>query len=264
MNYAKIQGTTLITYPYTMGNFIKDNNNTTYPPGTDWVALFPKTAAAIGDYSLVQVNPVPQPSFDAATQICTEGTPALVNGSWEQTWVVSGLPLATGQANKTVQIQQAYNSATDYVPITIDGTAYQADNTQATQALNLSLTITANAAVQSPAWAANTEYTAGVSRCSVDGVILFCSTSGKSGSSAPTPPTTFGTPVTDGTAAWELMGRKVYLQGGSFVMMTPQQILSAFQQGELYLHQMSDQLEALLAQINAATTVSAVEAIVWP
>ena len=166
--------------------------------------------------------------------------------------------LQQAQSAQIALVTQGYNAATDYVPVTINGTTYQVDNTAGKQALNLSLTITANAMMQSPAWAADTDYSAG-SYCSVGGVILFCSTAGKSGTSAPTPPTTFGTPVTDGTAAWELLGRKVYLQGGSFVYMTPQQLMSAFQQGEIYLHQMSDKLELLKAEINAATTVTEVQ-----
>ena len=190
----------------------------------------------------------------------------VVNGALTQTnpyAPTAAQLLAQAQAAQKSIVTKGYNAATDYVPVTIDGTTYQADNTQSKQALNLSLAITANAAVQSSAWAADTEYAAG-QLCSVSGVILFCSTPGKSGTSAPTPPTTFGTPVTDGTAAWELMGRKVYLQDRSFVLMTPQQIMSAFQQGELYLHQMSDQLESLIAQIDAAQTSGAVAAIVWP
>ena len=170
--------------------------------------------------------------------------------------------LAQAQADQISILTKGYNAATDYVPVTINGTAYQVDNTPGKQALNLSLAITANAMLNSPAWAASTEYAAG-SYCSVGGVILFCSTAGKSGTSAPTPPTTFGTPVTDGTCQWELMGRKVYLQGGGFVYMTPQQIIGAFQQGELYLHQMSDKLELLKAEINAASTVSAVQSVIW-
>ena len=170
--------------------------------------------------------------------------------------------LAQAQTAQKALITQGYNTATDYVPVIINGTTYQVDNTAGKQALNLSLTITANAVMQAPAWAASTEYTAGA-YCNVGGVILFCSASGKSGTSAPTPPTTFGTPVTDGSAEWELLGRKVYLQGGSFVYMTPQQIMSAFQQGELYLHQMSNQLELLKSEIMAATTVSAVQSIIW-
>ena len=171
--------------------------------------------------------------------------------------------LQQAQSTQNALVTQGYNAATDYVPVTINGTTYQVDNTAGKQALNLSLTITANAMLNSPAWAASTDYSAGA-YCSVNGVILFCSTAGKSGTSAPTPPTSFGTSVTDGTAEWELMGRKVYLQGGSFVYMTPQQIMSAFQQGELYLHQMSNQLESLIAQISAATTVADVQAITFP
>ena len=166
--------------------------------------------------------------------------------------------LAQAQSAQIALVTQGYNTATDYVPITINGTAYQVDNTPSKQALNLSLTITANAMTQSPAWAASTDYSAGA-YCSVGGVILFCSTAGKSGTTPPTPPTAFGTPVTDGTCQWELLGRKIYLQGGSFVYMTPQEIMSAFQQGELYLHQMSDKLELLKAEINAATTVTEVQ-----
>ena len=194
------------------------------------------------------------------------GTWYVVNGTLTQTNPYAPTAaelLAQAQAAQKSIVTKGYNAATDYVPVTIDGTTYQVDNTTAKQALNLSLAITANAAVQSSAWAADTEYTAG-QLCSVSGVILFCSTSGKSGSTAPTPPTTFGTPVTDGTVEWELMGRKVYLQGGAFVLMTPQQIMSAFQQGELYLHQMGNQLEALQAQIEASATVAEVQAIVWP
>ncbi len=194
--------------------------------------------------------------------------------NWQQLVIVNGeivaapdsVLLQQAQSAQIALVTQGYNTATNYVPVTINGTTYQVDNTPSKQALNLSLTITANGMLSAPAWAASTEYssTPATSYCAVNGVILFCSTAGESGASAPTPPTTFGTPVTDGTCQWELLGRKVYLQGGGFVLMTPQQIMEAFQQGELYLHQMSDQLESLNAQIMAATTVSAVQAIVWP
>ena len=111
MSYAKIQNTTVVTYPYSYGNFVSDNNNTNYPPGIDWVSLFPQTAAAKGGYSLVEVQPEPQPTFDSLTQTCTEGTPALVNGVWQQTWTTSDLPLATAQQNKLQSLAQAYQSA---------------------------------------------------------------------------------------------------------------------------------------------------------
>lgn len=204
----------------------------------------------------------PDGTIPAGAIVCTQeqaqNFQAYVPSSGEIVSAPSAVLLAQAQTAQKALVTKGYEAATDYAPVTINGTAYQVDNTAGKQALNLSLAITANAILQSPAWAASTEYGAGT-YCSVSGVILFCSTAGKSGTSAPTPPTTFGTTVTDGTAAWELLGRKVYLQGGSFVYMTPQQIMSAFQQGELYLHQMSDQLELLKSEIMAATTVSAVQ-----
>ena len=201
-------------------------------------------------------TPPPGAIFCSQSQYENWKSLAIVNG--EIVAASDSVLLQQAQSAQIALVTKGYNTATDYVTVTINGTAYQVDNTPGKQALNLSLAITANAMLNSPAWAASTEYAAG-SYCNVGGVILFCSASGKSGASAPTPPTTFGTPVTDGTAEWELMGRKVYLQGGSFVYMTPQQIMSAFQQGELYLHQMSDKLELLKAEIMAATTVTAVQ-----
>ena len=192
------------------------------------------------------------------TQSQAQNFQAYVPNNGEIVAAPDSVLLQQAQSAQIAVVTNGYNSATDYVSVTINGTAYQVDNTPGKQALNLSLAITANAMLQAPAWVADTGYSAGA-YCSVGGVILFCSASGKSGTASPTPPTTFGTPVTDGTAAWELLGRKVYLQGGSFVYMTPQQLMSAFQQGELYLHQMSDKLELLKAEINAATTVTAVQ-----
>ena len=229
-------------------------------------ASFNSSGAVIGYYDSVDSPPPSGADVIKITNsqwlaaISSPYPVAVVNGVLV---IPTGPTLAQAQTAQKALITQSYNTATDYVPVTINGTAYQVDNTAGKQALNLSLAITANAMMQAPAWAASTEYAAGA-YCTVGGVILFCSASGKSGTASPTPPTTFGVPVTDGTAEWELLGRKVYLQGGSFVYMTPQQIMSAFQQGELYLHQMSNQLESLLAQIEAATTVSAVQAIVWP
>ena len=225
-------------------------------------ASFNSSGAVVGYYDSTDSPP---PSGADVIEITESQWLAAISSQYPVSVANGGLVIPSGpnltqaQTAQKALITQSYNTATDHVPVTINGTAYQVDNTAAKQALNLSLAITANAMMQSPAWTPDTEYTAGLSYCNVGGVILFCSTSGKSGASAPTPPTAFGTPVTDGTAAWELMGRKVYLQGGSFVYMTPQQIMSAFQQGELYLHQMSDKLELLKVEINAATTVTEVQ-----
>ena len=65
--------------------------------------------------------------------------------------------------------------------------------------------------------------------------------------------------VTDGTAEWELYGRSFDLVGGGIVTLTAQEIINAAMQIELYIHQQKAKRESLLAQIAAATTVSAVQ-----
>jgi hypothetical protein len=45
--------------------------------------------------------------------------------------------------------------------------------------------------------------------------------------------------------------------------MTPQEILSGSQQAEMYLHTQKSKLVALIAQVQAATTVASVQDIVW-
>ena len=263
MAYAKILNNAIVTYPYNYGNFVSDNNNTIYPPGIDWVSLFPLTAAAKGGYELVNVQSTPQPYFTPDTQIAVEGIPVLSGSVWNQTWSITYKTLSQMAAGRLATITQYYNNATDYVPVSINGATYMVNNTSGKQAYNLSTTIASNAMIGAPNWVKYTFYKAG-SYCSVSGVLLFCSIEGTSGSEAPVPPTTFGISIQDGTAQWELLGRKVYLQGGSFVYMTPQQIVDGFAQGELYLHVMSDLLVELTVEINNATDQNTMQNIVWP
>lgn len=244
--------------------------------------VFPQ--AGSGGYSWLPNPPSGTVSYASVAPATATQAGALVSPTWNpfssaaadrtQWWPDTSGTLSLEQAQtacygligmQTAQIKTvtaSYNAATDYLAVTINGTTYQVDNTPARQAINLSLAITAQVVSGAAAWAASTAYATG-DYCSAGGSILFCSASGTSGTAMPTAPTAFGTAVADGTAAWELLGRKVYLQDGSFVLMTPKNILSAFQQGELALHQMSNKLESLTAQINAGTTGSAVQAIVW-
>ena len=161
-------------------------------------------------------------------------------------------------------VTQGFDETIGSIPVTVNGVNYQLDNsTPIATANNLQLATSAfMVSIQAPVWASGTAVSYG-SYCNLGGVYLFCSTGGKTGSTAPTAPTTFGTPVPDGTAAWELLGRHINLTGGTTVMMTPQEIMSAAAQGELYLHIQKNQLVNLTAQINAATTVSAVQAVIW-
>ena len=171
----------------------------------------------------------------------------------------SSVLLAQAQSAQLSLIAKSQAQAVASVPITIGGVAYQVDNSPARQAQNLSYTIIANGILSTvTAWASGATIEPG-GYCQVGGVVLFSAAGGTTGTTAPTAPTTFGTPVTDNTVSWELFGRRVYLTGGKYVWFTAQELLSAFTQGELYLHGVNNQAELLNAEIMAATTVSAVQ-----
>ena len=110
--YAKVQGSTVIKYPYTLMDFLTDTNNLISTTGQDYTVLFPNTPAATGGYTLVSVTAVTQPSYSIDTQTITEGVPALVNTTWTQTWVVTDMALADAQTGRIATLTTAYNTAT--------------------------------------------------------------------------------------------------------------------------------------------------------
>jgi hypothetical protein len=195
-----------------------------------------------------------------------DGTWYVVNGSLTQTnpnAPTAAQLLAQAQTAQITSLKSSYQSAIASIPIVINGTDYQLDNSPASQTTNLNLAMSMQVIMSSAQpWAASTAVSLG-SYCTVSGAYLFCSQAGTTGSSAPTPPTAFGTSVSDGTAAWELLGRNVDMSDGTFVLMTPQEILSGSQQAEMYLHTQKSKLVALIAQVQAATTVASVQDIVW-
>ena len=164
------------------------------------------------------------------------------------------------QTAQTATLRQSYKQAIATAPVVVNGTDYTLATDAATQ---LSAYFSAQQALASPAWAANTAVTEG-QIVTVSGTPLFCSTAGTTGSSAPTAPTEIGTPVADGTAEWELFARSAETSAGTFVWFTAPEIVSVAQQIEIYLHRQKSTLIKLLAEVQAATTVSAVQSITWP
>lgn len=69
------------TYPYTVGELRRDNPNTSFPKRP--------TDATLASWDVYPVVNVDSPAFSHATQNLTEGDPVLVDGQWQQTWVVT-------------------------------------------------------------------------------------------------------------------------------------------------------------------------------
>ena len=199
----------------------------------------------------------------AANEIaCTQAqaqTPAawtVVNGSLVQS-------LSYAKAAQSALIKQGFSNAVAAIPFTVNGTNYTLDTAQSKQPADMAIVVAANNALNHPvAWAASTSVAQYAIQL-VGSSYLFCTVAGTTGTKAPMPPTAFGTPVTDGTVTWELYGRTLELLGGSHATFTVQELISIFQQVEVYIHYQKNQKLSLLAQIAAATTVSAVQAIVW-
>ena len=87
-------------------------------------------------------------------------------------------------------------------------------------------------------------------------------TGGTTGTTIPTWPTAFSTPVTDNTVTWYKMGFRVSTTSG-LVLTDPTSIVSLFAQSVNYINNLQYNLESLSNQVMAATTPAAVQAIVW-
>ncbi len=180
----------------------------------------------------------------------------LVSGSLVQS-------LDYAKATQSALIKQGFANAVAAIPFAVNGVSYTLDTAQPKQAADMAIVVAANNAMNHPVlWAASTPVAQYAIQL-VGSSYLFCTVAGTTGTAAPTPPTTFGTIVTDGTVTWELYGRTLEMSDGTHATFTVQELISIFQQVEVYIHYQKNQKLSLLAQIAAATTVSAVQAIVW-
>lgn len=76
MTYALIEKGAVARYPYGLGELRRDNPQTSFPSvAGDWMK----------EWGVHPVTETPRPAYDPAKNI-VEGTPALVDGAWVQTW----------------------------------------------------------------------------------------------------------------------------------------------------------------------------------
>jgi hypothetical protein len=90
MNYAKIDGTTLVTYPYGPGELEQDRPGSFVGPNYDLVECFNNTDLSLHGFSLVQVTEEAVPVFNSITQRCALSTiPIFKSNNWVLTWITT-------------------------------------------------------------------------------------------------------------------------------------------------------------------------------
>jgi len=112
--YAKVAGSNLVQYPYTLGDMMAENPYTNFPANADLAAIFPVTDIAVQNgWSLAPVEFLSQPSFDQASQVCAQETaPTLISNVWTLGWVVRAMT-AQEQAEATSQKAASVRSDRD-------------------------------------------------------------------------------------------------------------------------------------------------------
>lgn len=185
-----------------------------------------------------------------------------VNGGALEAYTPPALTLADAQASQIKKLNSACGAAiVGGFQATINGTPETLTLTADDQRNALMAATTAQTTLQSSGWSADTTYAANTT-VSVGGEILVTFAGGKSGSTAPKPPTAFHTAVTDGTVDWYRVGFWIGTATGN-VMVDPATVISLYGEGVTWVNACRSKYQALKAQVQAATAVADVQAVVW-
>lgn len=94
MFYAKVKNNNLISSPYTMQDLMEENPNTNFDDRFTIVEWYAETdEAKSGGNSIVQVNVLPEPTFDPESQqLKMENIPRQVNSEWVVGWEILNQP----------------------------------------------------------------------------------------------------------------------------------------------------------------------------
>lgn len=98
--------------------------------------------------------------------------------------------------------------------------------------------------------------------CSDGGQFYISMAGGTCGATKPVWPTSFSTPVADGTASWQLFGLLVGTTQGT-IRVTYDEFVALYEQFSEFMDTTIGKCLALLNEVTAATTVTAVQAVAW-
>lgn len=146
-------------------------------------------------------------------------------------------------------------------PATISGLACTVTLSQTDQTNGLMGATTAQAALASGPWAADTTFAAN-SIILESGVCYVTLGGGKSGATVPSWPADFQTPVTDGSVTWYKLGFWFGTSDGN-LMVDPQTAISLYGQSVAFVNACRSKYQSLKAKVQAAATVAEVQAITW-
>lgn len=204
----------------------------------------------------------PDGTFPPNSIVCTQAQYqsyrqyAISNG--EIVSAPSSVLLAQAQAAQSNIIRTSYNSAIASVTIS----PYTIDMTPTHGLIWMSSVLTTESALRGASvWTASTAVASG-GFMTVNGELLVATVGGTTGTTVPTVPA-IGETVIDGTVTWQLFAHTFDFASGP-VTLSASQVMSLFYSVEAYLGQQRTTLHTLLNNIQAATTVAEVQAIVWP
>ena len=195
------------------------------------------------------------------------GTWYVVNGDLTQTNPNAPTPaqlLAQAQQIQITQLNQACraNIVAGFQTTSISPSGYVTLSTTDQANNQLGLSVAARLLTSTSVWASGEVVAANSVVQSAGGDYYVTFSGGTTGAAPPTWPTTFSTPVTDNTVVWELWGWPVGTSYG-MTLVTPTQAMILGGQGAAFIANCRIQYQALKTQVLSATSISAVQNIIW-
>lgn len=195
------------------------------------------------------------------------GTWYVVNGVLTQTdpnVPTSAQLLAQAQQTQIIQLNQACraNIVAGFQTTSISPSGYVTLSTTDQANNQLGLSVAARLLTSTSVWASGEVVAANSVVQSAGGDYYVTFSGGTTGAAPPTWPTTFSTPVTDNTVIWELWGWPVGTDHG-MTFVTPLQAMVLGGQGAAFIANCRIQYQSLKTRVLAATSISAVQSIVW-